>query len=323
MWSALFPGQGSQHPGMGKFLFEQFKIAKETFEEGSDALSQDLKKLCFDGAESDLALTENTQPVLVLVSTVTYRVLTSEFGFAPKVGAGHSVGEYSAMVAAKALDLRSALQAVRVRGQAMQTAVPLGQGGMTAVMGLEPKQIDQLCAWAEKESGDSPVQAANINAPGQIVISGKKTVLDFIATQFKPELLGLSGVRVKFIPLKVSAPFHSRMMKPAEDKMAKILGDIQFQNAVFPIVQNVTAEPVTMAATLRQNLVTQISAPVRWIECVEKISAMGGTRAVEVGSGRVLSGLAKKIKPDIVCLNVNSSEDLKTVEASLKGAPNA
>lgn len=317
-WSALFPGQGSQHPGMGKFLWDEFKIAKETFEEGSDALGLDLRKLCFEGSESDLALTENTQPVLVLVSSVTYRVLKTEFGFAPKTAAGHSVGEYSAMVAAQAMDLTSALRAVRIRGQAMQQAVPVGQGGMTAVMGLEPKQVEALCQWGEKTTGEKPVSPANINAPGQIVISGKKSILEWMAANFKADVIP-GATRVKFIPLKVSAPFHCAMMKPAEEKMAQVLSESEFKNALFPIVQNVSAEPVTDAEALKQNLVRQVCAPVRWIECVQAIHNQGVNRAVEVGSGKVIAGLVKKISPEVNVFNLNSMDDLKAVEAALKG----
>lgn len=319
MWSALFPGQGSQHPGMGKFLWDEFKIAKETFEEASDALSLDVKKLCFEGSESDLALTENTQPALVLVSTATFRVLQSEFNFAPKVAAGHSVGEYSAAVAAGAMDFSSAIKAVRTRGQAMQAAVPVGQGGMTAVLNLDAPQVRELCAWAQKECGDGPVDPANLNSPGQIVISGKKKVLDWLAVHFKPEVLGTEA-RVKFIHLKVSAPFHCSMMKPAEDVMAKVLGDIQFNNARFPIVQNVTANPVSEANALRNNLIQQVCAPVRWIECVQKISELGSHKSVEVGCGKILAGLSKKISPDkMTVLNLNSMDDLRAFESAWKG----
>lgn len=318
MWSALFPGQGSQHPGMGKFLWDEFKTAKETFEEGSDALGVDLRKLCFEGSESDLALTENTQPVLVLVSSVTYRVMEQELGFAPKIAAGHSVGEYSALVAAHALDLPSALRAVRVRGQAMQQAVPVGQGGMTAVMGLDPAQVNTLCQWAEKSTGEKPVSPANINAPGQIVISGKKSLLDWMAANFKTDVIP-GATRVKFIPLKVSAPFHCAMMKPAAEKMAQVLADTPFQSARYPIVQNVSAEPVTEAETLKQNLIQQVCAPVRWIECVQAIHRQGVERAVETGSGKVIAGLVKKISPEINVFNMNSMDDLKAVETALKG----
>lgn len=318
MWSALFPGQGSQSPGMGKFLYDEFKSAKSTFEEASDTLSLDFKKLCFEGSEADLALTENTQPCLLLVSTTTFRVLKEEFGFAPKVAAGHSIGEYAAIVASGALAFADGMKAVRIRGQAMQSAVPVGQGGMSAIMGLEPDQVTKLCQWAEKESGDGPVQPANINAPGQIVISGKKSALDWAAANFKADLF--PGARVKFIPLKVSAPFHCSMMKPAEEKMANVLGDMKFSGGTFPVVQNVNAESITDGAHLRANLVKQVSAPVRWIECVQKISHMGSTRAIEVGNGRVLAGLVKKIAGDkLPVFNANSMDDLKALETQLKG----
>lgn len=319
MWTSLFPGQGSQHPGMGKFLSDEFAVAKQTFEEASDALHIDMKKLCFDGSETDLALTENTQPCLLLVSTATHRVLEKEFGYKPSSAAGHSVGEYAAVVAAGAMAFADALKAVRLRGQAMQSAVPVGRGGMTAVMGLEPKQIFEMCAWAEKETGDGPVQPANLNAPGQIVISGKKTALDWLAVNFKAEKFGVTG-RVKFISLKVSAPFHCSMMKPAEEKMASVLGEMKFADARFPVVQNVSAEPVTKGADLRANLVKQVSAPVRWIESVQKIASLGATKAAEVGCGRVISGLVKKIEGEkLPVLNLNSLEDIKAFEAQFKG----
>lgn len=319
MWASLFPGQGSQFPGMGKFLFDEFKTAKVTFEEASDALHLDFKKLCFEGSEADLALTENTQPCLLLVSTATFRVLSEEIGFAPLCAAGHSVGEYAAVVTAGSLRFADGMKAVRLRGQAMQSAVPIGQGGMSAVMGLEPKQVFEMCAWAEKETGDGPVQPANLNAPGQIVISGKKSVLDWLGANFKPEVVGASS-RVKFIPLKVSAPFHCSMMKPAEEKMAQVLSDMEFADAKFPIIQNVQAEPVMNGDELRKNLIHQVSAPVRWIESVQKIVSMGAKRAAEIGCGKVIAGLVKKIEGDnLPTFNVNSMDDFKALEIQLKG----
>jgi len=323
MWTSLFPGQGSQHPGMGKFLSDEFAVARQTFEEASDALHFDLKKLCFDGSESDLALTENTQPCLLLVSTATHRVLEKEFGYQPINAAGHSVGEYAAVVAAGALGFGDAMKAVRWRGQAMQSAVPVGKGGMSAVMGLEPKQVFELCAWAEKETGDGPVQPANLNAPGQIVISGKKTVLDWLSVNFKPEALGIT-TRVKFIALKVSAPFHCSMMKPAEEKMAQVLGEMKFSDGKFPVIQNVSAEAVVSGQLLRENLIKQVSAPVRWIESVQAISQGGALKAAEVGCGRVIAGLVKKIAGEsLPVFNLNSVEDLKVFETQFKaGFPN-
>lgn len=319
-WAALFPGQGSQSPGMGKFLFEQFPVAKRCFEEASDTLAVDFKKLCFEGSEAELALTENTQPCLLLVSTATYRVLNEELGFMPRAAAGHSIGEYAAVVAAGAMAFADGMTAVRKRGQAMQSAVPLGVGGMTAIMGLEPDQVMQLCQWAEKETKSGPAQPANINAPGQIVISGRKSVLDWAAANFKAEVIPGAG-RVKFIPLKVSAPFHCSMMKPAEEAMADVLGGMNFNDAEFPIVQNVTAEAVREGDQLRSNLIKQVSAPVRWIECTQKLLQLEIKHAVEAGTGKVLNGLSKKIAGDnLTVFNVNSLEDIKTLENRLKGS---
>jgi [acyl-carrier-protein] S-malonyltransferase len=305
---------------MGKFLYDQFPVARQTFEEASDTLSLDFKKLCFEGSAADLALTHNTQPCLLLVSTVSDRVLRSEFGFQPKAGAGHSVGEYAAVVSAEALAFSSAIKAVRLRGEAMQTAVPVGQGGMTAVLNLDPSQVEALCAWAEKSTGDGPVQPANMNAPGQIVISGKKSVLEWIAANFKPEVLPGSP-RAKFIALPVSAPFHCSMMKPAEETMKSVLGEMTFSQARFPIVQNVDAKPNQEATLLRDNLVKQVSAPVRWIECVQRLRELGIDRAIEVGCGKVLAGLAKKIAPEgLRVYGLNSLDDLKVLETELKGS---
>jgi [acyl-carrier-protein] S-malonyltransferase len=318
-WAALFPGQGSQAPGMGKFLYEQFPVAKRCFEEASDTLNLDFKKLCFEGSEAELALTENTQPCLLLVSTATYRVLNEELGFVPRAAAGHSIGEYAAVVAAGALPFAQGILAVRKRGQAMQSAVPVGEGGMTAVMGLDADQVAQLCQWAEKETKSGPIQAANINAPGQIVISGRKSVLDWAAANFKPEVIPGSA-RVKFIPLKVSAPFHCAMMKPAEDVMQDVLSGMNFNDAEFPIVQNVSAEAVREGDQLRTNLVKQVSAPVRWIECIQRLISLEINRAVEAGCGKVLNGLVKKIDSErLTTFNVNSLEDIKALEAQLKG----
>jgi len=320
MWGAIFPGQGSQVPGMGKFLYQEFALARQIFEEASDSLSLDFKKLCFDGSEADLALTENTQPCLLLVSTATYRVLNAELGFTPQLAAGHSIGEYAAVVAAEALAFADGMRAVRRRGQAMQSAVPVGHGGMCAVVGLTPEQVFELCRWAETASGQTPVQPANINAPGQIVISGKKSLLDWIPGNFKADMFANSP-RVKFIALKVSAPFHCSMMKPAEDQMAAVLGDLQFSSAKFPIVQNVNAEAVRDGNQLRANLIKQISAPVRWIECVQNMRSRGVTKNIEVGCGKVLAGLVKKIDSEgLRTFNINSLEDFKSVENELKGA---
>lgn len=329
MWAAVFPGQGSQHPGMGRFLFDEFKIARETFEEASDSVGVDFKKLCFNGSDEDLALTKNTQPALLLVSTATDRVIRTLTEFKVTAMAGHSVGEYAALVSSGSVYFTDAIRAVRKRGEAMQEAVPVGKGAMAAVMGLNPDQVIFVCKWVEKESGHTPLEPANFNCPGQIVISGKSEAIEWLVANFKKETLeaAIAAVlnksaglvepvgRVKFIPLKVSAPFHCSMMKPAEDVMRDFLGSCEFKKAGTPVIQNFTALPVTDGSVLRENVIRQISAPVRWIECVEKLDELGCTRMAEIGSGKVLSGLSKKIlgSEKMPSFNVNSVEELKVI----------
>lgn len=327
----LFPGQGSQQPGMGKFLYENFKVAQETFEEASDALNINFKKLCFDGSEQDLALTENTQPCLLLVSTATQKVLTSQFAVKADRAAGHSIGEYAALVSAGVLPFSSAMRAVRLRGQAMQSAVPVGEGGMAAVMGLENDQVEKMCQYAVEQSKFSPLSPANFNCPGQVVISGSAKTIEWLRTQFKVENLFPEARRMKLIPLQVSAPFHCAMMKPAEDKMREVLTEIAFKDAVFPIIQNFTALAHTAATELRENLIRQVSAPVRWAQSMEfvretdkrnwPLGAEGKSITVgfECGTGKVLSGLLKKIDSEgFKVFNTSSLEDLENIEKFIK-----
>src|SRR4051812_39008913 len=223
MWGALFPGQGSQAVGMGRFLFDNFPIAKQLFEEASDTLKQDFKKLCFEGPDADLTLTENTQPALLLVSFATFRVAKETTGIKITAGAGHSVGEYAAVVAAGSVKFADALRAVRIRGQEMQKAVPVGQGAMCAVIGLSDDQTEKLCKWIENESGYRPVQAANYNAPGQVVISGHGKGIAWAQANSPKDLFAPEAPKIRLIPLKVSAPFHCVLMKPAEEAMAIVL----------------------------------------------------------------------------------------------------
>lgn len=329
MWAAAFPGQGSQHPEMGKFLFDEFKLARETFEEASDAIAVDFKKLCFTGTDEELALTKNTQPALLLVSTATDRVIRSLCDFKVTAMAGHSVGEYAALVSSGAVNFSDAIRAVRKRGEAMQQAVPVGTGAMAAVMGMTSEQVVFMCKWVEQESGFKPLEPANFNSPGQIVISGNAKAIEWLQANFNKDTFATASAaavkdadgnpvpvgRVKFITLKVSAPFHCSMMKPAEDVMRAFLNDIEFKTAKTPVVQNFSALPVTEGSTLRENVIRQISAPVRWIECVEKLDELGCTRMAELGSGKVLSGLAKKIlgPEKMPAFNVTSIEELKIV----------
>lgn len=315
MFHLIFPGQGSQQPGMGAFLFNNFRIAKDIFEEASEALSFDIKKLCFEGSESDLAKTENTQPCLLTVSTATSRVLSEQFGVRPLAASGHSIGEYAALVSAGSIVFAEAVKAVRIRGQAMQSAVPLGEGGMTAVMGLAPEQIEKICTWANAQTKIGQISPANYNSPGQIVISGDLKTLNWLKENLKPEELFPDARRVKLIPLQVSAPFHCQMMKPAEEKMREVLTKIEFKHPSIPIIQNFTAELQTEPGALRENLIRQVSAPVKWMQSMEVAKNKGFTTCIECGTGKVLQGLLKKIDSESFnVFNTNSLEDIENIE---------
>lgn len=318
MFATIFPGQGSQQVGMGKFLFDEFAAARTTFEEASDALSINLARLCFESSESDLALTENTQPALLTVSVAAYRVLDSLAPLDPVASAGHSVGEYAALVTSGTLALSDGVKAVRRRGQAMQAAVPVGVGGMAAVIGWEDDKVRQLCAWVQENKQNLVLSPANFNAPGQVVISGHQEAIDWVQANFSPAAFAGAPTRLKLIPLKVSAPFHCALMTPAETEMREVLSHMRFQAARYPVVQNVSAQGNSLAELLRENLVAQISAPVRWVECVLELKKRGARQLIEVGCGRVLAGLTKKIDPEgLSTLNLNSLEELKAVEGQL------
>lgn len=326
MSAFLFPGQGSQSPGMGQFLYDNFKTAQHTFEEASDALQIDVKKLCFNSTAEDLALTENTQPAILTVSTATSRVLTQDLGLKPSHTAGHSVGEYASLVLAGTLSLSDAVRSVRVRGQAMQSAVPVGQGGMVATLGLSEEQAEFLCHWAVEGSGFKPLSPANYNCDGQIVISGNQKTIDWLKANFKPEILPGEAKRAKLIPLQVSAPFHCEMMKPAQEKMAEFFNQIMFHNASLPIIQNVQARAETNAATLKKNIIEQVSAPVRWTQSMRELKRLTKPESaapdailncIEVGHGTVLKGLLKKIDSEYFKVhNTNSLEEIKALESA-------
>lgn len=321
MFHLIYPGQGSQQPGMGSFLFNNFRSAKDVFEEASEALSFDIKKLCFAGSEADLAKTENTQPCLLTASTATFRVLSSEFGIQALAASGHSIGEYAALVSASAIEFASAVKAVRTRGLAMQSAVPLGEGGMTAVMGLTADQVEKICLWANKQTGIGRISPANFNSPGQIVISGDLKTLNWLKDNLKPEELFPDARRVKLIPLQVSAPFHCSMMGPAEEKMRQVLTEMKFSDAKFPILQNFTANLHTDSAELRENLIRQVSAPVKWMQSMELAKAKSFTTCIECGAGKVLQGLLKKIDSEAFqVFNTNSLEDIENIEKFAKNA---
>jgi len=309
---AFFPGQGSQHVGMAKELYENFKIAKETFEEASDAARINLKKLCFDGPESDLQLTENTQPALLTASIAAFRVAEKEKGFTPSAVAGHSLGEYSALVAAGAFPLASAVAWVRERGRAMQIAVPAGQGGMAAILSVDDPVIEALCKAAvvsakgkrlpdsaEKSAEGGAVECvlspANFNAPGQTVIAGSA---DAVAEAVALLKIG-EEFKGKAIPLAVSAPFHCALMRPARDRMAELFAsaraDERPKSLRYPYVPNRTAKLNSEASTVFELLVDQVDHPVLWRQSVSMLIERGYDRGVEFGPGKVLQGLAKRI----------------------------
>lgn len=306
---ALFPGQGSQHVGMAKALFQDFKIVRETFEEASDAAHLDLKKLCFDGPDSDLTLTEHTQPCLLTASVAAFRVAQAEQGFRPAAVAGHSLGEYSALVAAGALKLSTAAKWVRERGAAMQKAVPSGQGTMAAVMGMDEKTIQTLCARAtelaiaKRSAGendeltvDATVQPANFNSPGQIVIAGSTDAVGEAVALIKA---GGDFSGSKAIPLSVSAPFHCSLMRPARDRMAELFSQATSAEKAAALlcayVPNRTARLTTESGLVFELLVEQVDHPVLWMQSIQTFLDNGYAHAVEFGPGKVLQGLVKRI----------------------------
>lgn len=323
-FSFIFPGQGSQSPGMGQFLYQEFSVARQCFEEASDALSLDLKKLCFEGPEQDLALTENTQPALLATSWATAAVLKSVFGINSVATAGHSIGEYASFVAAEVLPFSKAIQAVRTRGKAMQSAVPVGHGGMTATLGLDEAQTLFLCQWAIKNSGHEPLSPANFNCDGQIVISGNLQALKWLQEHFSAEIFSAHGLseprRAKLIPLQVSAPFHCDLMKPAEEKMRTFLNDLEFKDAMIPIFQNYHAKPETEAAVLKENLILQITGAVKWTQSLLEMKKHGHRQFIECGHGTVLKGLLKKIDAEFEVFSTQNLDDLKLLEKAFEAA---
>lgn len=318
MRAAIFPGQGSQSVGMGKFLFDEFKIAKEIFEEASDALSQDLRKLCFDGPESDLMLTENTQPAILLSSYVTYRVLGELVDLKITSSAGHSIGEYAAFVSSGAMSFAEGMKAVKTRGQEMQKAVPAGKGGMAALMGATEVQAEEVCSLVlEKNPKGGVISPANFNAPGQIVLSGSAEQIDYVSKNITASMLSDPPKRLKFIPLKVSAPFHCELMQPAEVAMRSVIEGMELNDPSYGVVQNFDGSEHKDLGKLRENLIRQISGPVLWVKCVETLKASGHGQFIEFGNGKVLAGLLKKIDPSLEVININSLDDLKAAETKL------
>ncbi|HEY8716001.1 MAG TPA: ACP S-malonyltransferase [Candidatus Acidoferrum sp.] len=301
----VFPGQASQYPGMGKELADMYPVAKDVFDEADKALGFSISKICFEGSEEDLKLTANTQPAILTCSVATYRVL-EEKGLAPDFVAGHSLGEYSALVAAGALKFSNAVRLARKRGTYMQDAVPAGKGAMAAIMGLSPAVVADVC----KRAADGEVCApANLNSPDQTVISGHAD-----AVKRAVELASQAGAKRATI-LAVSAPFHSALMMPAQEKLARDLEKIHFDNLRVPLVTNVDADTIETGEAAREALIRQVSTAVRWEESVRLLIEEGVNTFVEVGPGKVLSGLLRQIERSVATLNVEDEKSLlKTVE---------
>lgn len=301
----LFPGQASQYPGMGRDLYEKFPVARQVFEEADAALGFSISKLCFEGSEDALKLTENTQPAILAASIAAYRVL-EEKDRAPDYVAGHSLGEYSALVAAGALEFADAARLVRLRGQYMQDAVKPGEGAMAAILGLAPALVADIC---RKAADGQLVGPANLNSPEQTVISGQAA-----AVKRAVEIASASGAK-RAVVLPVSAPFHCEMMKPAETRLEADLRKVQFRDLRVPLVTNVDAELITSGEEARAALIRQVCLPVRWEDSMRELIDRGATFFVEVGPGRVLSGLLRQIDRSVHCANV---EDETSLAAALE-----
>jgi [acyl-carrier-protein] S-malonyltransferase len=303
----VFPGQGSQSVGMGKDFCEQFAAARQIFAEADEALGFSLSRLCFSGPEADLKLTENTQPAILTASIAALRVLESETSLRPAWVAGHSLGEYSALVAVGALDFSDTVKIVRQRGKLMQQAVPAGSGAMAVVLGLEMEQVRSVCADAGQGEVVSP---ANFNGGGQIVIAGAKNAVARAMALAKER-----GAK-RVLDLPVSAPFHCQLMQPAADGLAKVLGEIKIHPFTIGVVTNVEAEVNLSAERVKPLLIEQVVKPVRWEESVKKLSQLGCQRALEIGPGKVLKGLIKRIAPEMAAGNFEIPDELARVKAA-------
>jgi [acyl-carrier-protein] S-malonyltransferase len=303
----LFPGQGAQKVGMGKALAEAFPICRETFAEADAALGEPISRLCFEGPDDQLMLTENTQPAILCVSIAAYRLLASK-GIEPAFVAGHSLGEYSANVAAGTMTFGDALKIVRRRGRYMQEAVPVGTGAMAAILGLDSDTVARVCE--EVAQGDV-VSPANLNGGGQVAIAGSQAAVARAGERAKA-----AGAK-RVIPLSVSAPFHCALMRPAAERLAPELRALSVQDPRVPIVANVDAEPKRAGRAAIEALVEQVASPVRWEEVVRRLASEGVTTYVEVGPGTVLSGLVRKIHRDASIASFGAPNDLAAVEALL------
>jgi len=305
----IFPGQGSQSQGMGRVLAESYAAAREVFEEADEALGFALARLCFEGPAEELQLTEYTQPAILATSVAALRASEAAGFPRPDFVAGHSLGEYSALVAAGALSLRDAVQVVRKRGRFMQEAVPVGAGAMAAILGADVETVEAACAEARRD--EEVCSPANINSPGQVVIAGNAA-----AVERAIPILKARGAK-RAVPLKVSAPFHCALMLPAQERLASELNEIEFRDLSVPLVTNVDAAVIRTGAEARASLVRQVSSPVRWRESVELLARENVSTFVEIGPGKVLSGLVRQTAPQSRCLNVEDKASLDATLAAL------
>jgi [acyl-carrier-protein] S-malonyltransferase len=306
----VFPGQASQYPGMGKELAEKYAVARAVFDEADKALGFSISKMCFEGTEDDLKLTANTQPAILTVSVAVQRVL-AEKGLSPDFVAGHSLGEYSALVTAGAMKFADAVQLVRKRGKYMQEAVPAGEGAMAAILGLSPAVVADACKRAAEREVCAP---ANLNSPEQTVISGHAA-----AVKRAVEIASQLGAK-RAVILAVSAPFHSALMQPAQDKLAADLKKTEFADLQMPLVTNVDADTITTGDEAREALIRQVAMPVRWEESIRLLIDEGVNTFVEVGPGKVLTGLLRQIERSVAALNVEDEKSLATTMERIAGA---
>ncbi len=306
----IFPGQGSQTVGMGRELASLYPVAQQTFEEADAALGFKLSEVCWDGPEEKLRMTEITQPAILTMSVAAFRVLR-EKGIAPTIAAGHSLGEYSAHVAAGTIDFQDAVRTVHHRGRYMQEAVPVGEGGMAAVLGMELSDLRKVC---EEAAQDGVCQPANINSPDQIVISGSKAAVERAA-----ELAKRYGAK-RAIMLPVSAPFHSALMKPAQERLAPDLQTLSFHTMTIPVVANVDTHIIFEPEAARNALIRQVTGAVRWEECMRVLIARGVETFIEVGPGKVLCGLMRQIDRSRTCFNVEDEASVQKVVNHFAGA---